>query len=55
MTAEAQQTPRTGAQQDTAALRREAEQRLGRGVSTSEIVERLRHSGLTRSQVRARL
>lgn len=40
---------------DTAAARRLAEQRLGRGVSQSEIMERLRQSGLTRAQARARL
>lgn len=42
-------------QTDTAAVRRQAEERLGRDVSQEEIVERLRRSGLTRSQVRARL
>ena len=42
-------------QTDTAAARRLAEQRLGRGVSQSEIMERLRQSGLTRAQARARL
>jgi polysaccharide biosynthesis/export protein len=52
---EAQQTRPRGTQQDTAALRREAEQRLGRGVTTGEIIERLRQSGMTRGQVRARL
>src|SRR5690606_26059822 len=42
-------------QTDTAAARRLAEQRLGRSVSQSEIMERLRQSGLTRAQARARL
>lgn len=42
-------------QVDTAVARRLAEQRLGRGVSQAEIMERLRQSGLTRAQARARL
>jgi polysaccharide biosynthesis/export protein len=50
-----QQTGRAGAAADTAAARRQLEQRLGRDLSTSEIIERLRQSGMTRSQVRARL
>lgn len=41
--------------QDTAAARRALEQRLGRNVSQSEILERLRQSGMTREQVRTRL
>jgi polysaccharide biosynthesis/export protein len=41
--------------QDTAAVRRLAEQRLGRTVSQGELVERLRQSGLSRGEVRARL
>jgi polysaccharide biosynthesis/export protein len=40
---------------DTAQLRRMAEQRLGRDVSQDEILRRLRDSGMTRSQVQARL
>ena len=47
--------PASAQQRDTAALRREAEQRLGRDLSQEQILERLRESGLTRSQVRARL
>ena len=42
-------------QTDTAAVRRQAEARLGRDISQEEIVERLRRSGLTPAQVRARL
>jgi polysaccharide biosynthesis/export protein len=49
------QIPRPGAVQDTAAARRAVEQRLGRPVSQGEIVERLRQSGLSRSEIRARL
>jgi polysaccharide biosynthesis/export protein len=49
------QQPRQGTPADTAAARRAIEQRMGRDVSTSEIIERLRQSGMTRSQVRARL
>lgn len=52
---EAQQPGRPGASPDTAAARRALEERLGRGVSTAEIIERLRQSGMTRAQVRARL
>jgi polysaccharide biosynthesis/export protein len=48
----AQQT-RTPA--DTAALRRAAEQQFGRGVSQAELLERIRQSGMTRSQMRTRL
>lgn len=40
---------------DTAALRREAQNRLGRNLSHAEMLERLRQSGLSRAQVRARL
>jgi protein involved in polysaccharide export with SLBB domain len=40
---------------DTAALRKLAEQKLGRGVSAAEVIARLRESGMTRSEVRARL
>jgi polysaccharide biosynthesis/export protein len=49
------QVPRPGSVQDTAAARRAAEQRLGRSVSQGEIVERLRQSGLSRSEIRTRL
>jgi polysaccharide biosynthesis/export protein len=49
--AEAQQpTPR-----DTADIRRQVEQRMGPGVTEADLVERLRQSGMTRSQARARL
>ncbi|HEX6588420.1 MAG TPA: polysaccharide biosynthesis/export family protein, partial [Longimicrobiales bacterium] len=48
-------TPATAQQRDTAALRRQAEQQLGRDVSQDEILERLRASGMSRAQVRARL
>ena len=47
--------PAYAQQRDTAQLRREAGQRLGRDVSQEELLERLRSSGMTRSQVRARL
>ncbi len=40
---------------DTAAARRAAQQALGRDVSQADIIERLRQSGLSRAQVRARL
>jgi polysaccharide biosynthesis/export protein len=40
---------------DTAAARRALEQQVGRNVSQAEILERLRQSGMSRSQVRARL
>lgn len=40
---------------DTAAVRRTVEQRLGSVVSNADIVERLRDSGLSPAQVRARL
>jgi polysaccharide biosynthesis/export protein len=49
---EAQVRPSPG---DTAAARRALEQQLGRGVSHAEILERLRQSGMTRAQARARL
>ncbi|MEX1183861.1 MAG: SLBB domain-containing protein [Gemmatimonadota bacterium] len=42
-------------QQDTAQLRRMAEQRLGTSVSQEELLRRLQASGMTRSQVQARL
>lgn len=42
-------------QRDTAELRRQAEQQFGRGVTQEQLLERLRASGMTRSQVRARL
>lgn len=48
------QANRAGAQ-DTASARRAAEQRLGRPITHEEIVERLRRSGLSRAEVRARL
>ncbi|MGH7476957.1 MAG: SLBB domain-containing protein [Longimicrobiales bacterium] len=41
--------------QDTAELRRRASQQLGQDVSQAQIIERLRQSGMTRSQVRSRL
>lgn len=40
---------------DTAQARRMLEQRFGQGVSQAELIERLRQSGMTRAQVRARL
>jgi polysaccharide biosynthesis/export protein len=48
-----QQTPRTA--EDTAAARRALQQQFGRNVSQAEVIERLRQSGMTRAQVRARL
>lgn len=48
-------TPAHAQQRDTADVRREAERRLGRGVSQEEVLERLRESGMTRAEVRARL
>jgi polysaccharide biosynthesis/export protein len=45
----------TGTRSDTAAVRRAAEQQLGRGVSQAELLERIRQSGMNRAQVRARL
>ena len=45
----------SGTPQDTAELRRMAEQRLGTGVTQDEVLRRLRESGMTRSQVQARL
>ena len=47
--------PATAQQRDTAALRRQAEQQLGQDLSQDDIVRRLQESGMTRSQVRARL
>jgi polysaccharide biosynthesis/export protein len=53
---QAQQTGARGtAAQDTAAARRAIEQRVGRPVSNSEVMERLRTSGMTRAQMRVRL
>src|SRR5690554_3482660 len=46
---------RAAAPRDSAAIAREIERRLGPGITQQEIVERLRRSGLSRSQVRARL
>ncbi|MBI4409298.1 MAG: hypothetical protein HY561_06290 [Gemmatimonadetes bacterium] len=40
---------------DTAAARRLAEQRLGHPVAQTELIERLRPSGMSRAEVRARL
>ena len=40
---------------DTARLREMAEQRLGPGVTQAEVIRRLQESGMTRSQVQARL
>jgi polysaccharide export outer membrane protein len=49
-------TMRRGQQQpDTTAVRQMIRQRFGRDLSNEEIVERLRESGMTRGQVRARL
>ncbi|MEN8375257.1 MAG: SLBB domain-containing protein [Gemmatimonadota bacterium] len=45
----------TGQQADTVAIRQQIEGRLGRSVSQGEILEALRRSGLTRSQLRLRL
>ncbi|HSJ09423.1 MAG TPA: SLBB domain-containing protein, partial [Longimicrobiales bacterium] len=42
-------------QQDTAALRRAAEQRLGRPISERDIIQRLRDSGMSRQEVQTRL
>lgn len=41
--------------QDTGRLRQMAEERLGRRITQQEILSRLRESGMTRSQVQARL
>jgi hypothetical protein len=49
------QNPPRGTTQDTAAARRAVEDRLGRGVTQSEILERLRQSGMSRAEMRARL
>jgi polysaccharide biosynthesis/export protein len=40
---------------DTAAARRAMEQQFGRSMSPTEVMERLRQSGMTRGQLRARL
>ncbi|MEJ2502282.1 MAG: SLBB domain-containing protein [Gemmatimonadota bacterium] len=45
----------TAQQPDTAALRRQMEQQLGTSLTQQDIVERLRTSGMTRSQARAQL
>src|SRR5690606_36575226 len=42
---------RAAAPRDSAAIAREIERRLGPGITQQEIVERLRRSGLSRSQV----
>ncbi len=47
--------PLAGQQPDTAAARRQAEQRLGHPVSQEEMLQRVRDSGLTRSEAKARL
>ena len=47
--------PVSAQQRDTADLRRQAQQQLGRDISQQEILDRLRASGMTRAQVRARL
>jgi protein involved in polysaccharide export with SLBB domain len=44
-----------GAAQDSARIRELLEERFGRGFSNQELLERLRRSGLTRAQIRARL
>ena len=44
-----------GSTPDTAAIRRRAEQQLGRNISQADIIEQLRSSGMSRAQVRARL
>jgi polysaccharide biosynthesis/export protein len=49
------QAQQRAADQDTAAVQREAQRRLGRQVTSGEIVERIRQSGITRAQMRARL
>ncbi|HSJ31029.1 MAG TPA: SLBB domain-containing protein [Longimicrobiales bacterium] len=51
----AQNPPPTAPPRDTTAARRALQERLGRDVTQSEILERLRNSGMTRSQIRARL
>ncbi|MBI4409296.1 MAG: hypothetical protein HY561_06280, partial [Gemmatimonadetes bacterium] len=47
--------PARAQQRDTAAARRLVEQRLGRSLTHAELVERLRQSGMSRSEVRNRL
>ena len=42
-------------QPDTAAARRALEQQLGRPISQDEIIQRIRESGLTRAEAKARL
>ncbi|HEX6693973.1 MAG TPA: polysaccharide biosynthesis/export family protein, partial [Longimicrobiales bacterium] len=52
MAAAQQRTPTV---RDTAEARRAIEQQFGRGVSQSEVLERIRQSGMSRAQIRARL
>ncbi|HUF13590.1 MAG TPA: SLBB domain-containing protein, partial [Longimicrobiales bacterium] len=47
--------PAAGQGTDTASVRRAAEARTGRQVSQSDILDRLRSSGLSRAEVRSRL
>ena len=49
------QQPAGGVPQDTAEARRMLESQMGTGVSEQDVLRRLEESGLTRSQVRARL
>src|SRR5688572_2152369 len=51
--AAAQNVPTRQSVQDS--LRREAEQRLGRSISNQEVIDRIRQSGMSRSQARTRL
>lgn len=51
----AQQGRSTGAAIDTTAVRRDVEQRLGSPTGRSQILERLRASGMTREEARVRL
>ena len=44
-----------GAARDSAEIARELERRFGSGLTQQDIIERLRHSGLSRAQVRSRL
>jgi protein involved in polysaccharide export with SLBB domain len=53
--AEGQRRDTTRTNTDTAQIRKQLEQRVGRGVSQAEIVQRLKDAGLSRSEVRARL
>lgn len=55
MVALAISAPLFGQEPDTAAARQAVEQRLGRPVSQEEILQRIRDSGLTREQAKARL